>query len=371
MAICPRCKETGELAERCERDGYHFVDELELARTGTGHLLGAAVAGKYVALSVIGEGGMGVIYRARQKMVGREVALKVLKKQFMEDETIRDRFIREAEVVAKLSHRNIVTLYDAGIDEKIGMMYMAIELLKGETLYQRYKGKGLPPQEMISVFLGMSSALAEAHKLGIYHRDLKPENVFLILDEEGGEIPKILDFGFARLQGASKKLTMAGIAFGTPHYMSPEQATGSEIITPACDIYAMGVMMYEAVTGAVPFDGKTPMEVMQKQVYSPVPPIVERAGYVVSKRLKDCIERCMQKEPEARYADGAALYAELQAIQSEAFQLTVKNVSVSLDNDEPQKKEARSLLKSTGFLIIVFVSLLLLLVFLLWLTFFA
>lgn len=367
MAICPRCKSEGVLGEACAHDGFHFVEAGDLAKAPAGHVLGVAVGDKFAALSVIGEGGMGVIYRARQRMVGREVALKVLKKQFMEDETIRDRFVREAEVVARLSHRNIVTLYDAGIDTRIGMMYMAMELLKGETLYHRLKGEGLAPGMMLSVFSAISSALSEAHKHGIIHRDLKPENVYLVLDEDGVEIPKVLDFGFARLQGASKKLTMAGIAFGTPHYMSPEQATGSEVITAACDIYAMGVMMYEAVSGCVPYDGKTPMEVMQHQVYTESPPIVDRPGFLVSERMKACIRKCMDKSPEARFADGGALYAELQAIQEEGVE--GGRVSSGGGRALKQVRESGTFLKSTAFLVVILVSLVLLLVFLLWLTF--
>ncbi len=316
MAICPSCRSVGELGADCPRDGFVYVNEAVLASAPDGHLLGQKIGGKFVPMELLGEGGMGYIYKAVQKPVGRAVALKVLKDDFMHDSVIRDRFLREAEAIARMSHRNIVMLFDSGLDERTGVLYMAMEFLNGKPVSQEMRQQ-LSLRRVVSMALGIANALAEAHKHGIIHRDLKPENVFLVRDEDGKEVPKVLDFGFARLQGATKKLTQAGIAFGTPHYMAPEQAMGLEGVTAAADVYALGIMLFEMVCGDVPYDGNNAMEVMHKQVNAPIPPVVPRAGLNPPARLVRLIERSIQKEPEDRYPDGAAVQAELLAIHDE------------------------------------------------------
>jgi serine/threonine-protein kinase len=287
-----------------------------LANAPEGHLLGLTIGRKFVPMEILGEGGMGFIYKSIQKPVGRMVALKVLKDNYMHDEVIRDRFLREAEVIAKLNHRNIVMLFDSGLDENTGVLYMAMEFLSGKSV-DKEVSQNISLQRIVSICTGIAAALAEAHKHGIIHRDLKPENVFLVLDEDGKEVSKVLDFGFARLQGATKKLTQAGIAFGTPHYMAPEQAMGLETITSAADVYSLGIMMFELVTGQVPYDGVHAMEIMNKQVNAPIPTPQPRPGLKTPMRMLQLIEACMQKEPEDRPADGATVLAELQRVQED------------------------------------------------------
>lgn len=317
MALCPICNSLGELGHECPNDHSYYVDAKDLERAPEGHLLGQLVGGQYIPLSIIGEGGMGRIYRAKAKYTGKTLALKILKSEFMEDETLRDRFFREAEVVSALEHPNIVSLYGCAPDEKHNTIYMAMELLSGRTLFDVLR-RGAPVlPKLIRWFIEISDGLGVAHKNGIFHRDLKPENIFIVSDSEGNLTSKILDFGFARLQGAAKKLTMAGVAFGTPHYMSPEQAMGMTEITAAVDVYALGVMLYQAITGYVPFDSKSnsPMEVMYDQVHKEAPPIVVRREYQVPQRLVNCIKKCMNKAPKDRFPDGNALHDELVEIE--------------------------------------------------------
>ena len=316
MAVCPKCGVAGVIGSECPDDGYFFVEDSSLSVSTPGHLLGQKVGGRFVPVSIVGEGGIGIIYKAIQKPLGREVALKVMKDDFMDDEVLRERFLREAEVIASLKHTNIVTLYDCGFDERINVLYMAMDFLTGDTLYKAMKS-GLDLGRTVSIFKGIASGLAEAHRNGIIHRDLKPDNVFLTTDSDGNEVPQILDFGFARLQGASKKLTQVGVAFGTPHYMSPEQAMGLEKITSGADIYATGVMLFEVVSGHFPYDGKGPMEVMTKHVRDAIPECVPRDGFNVPRSLLQLIERCIQKEPEDRYADGEELLGALEVIEEE------------------------------------------------------
>lgn len=314
MAICPKCHSEGELCAECPNCHFHYVESADLRKSHNDELLGDIVGGQYVPLALIGEGGMGKIYRAKNKFIDKTVALKVLKSEYMEDETLKDRFFREAQVVSALDHPNIVKLYTCAPDEKHNCLFMAMELLVGRSLFDVI-GKSVPELKvMVRIFSEISSALGEAHKHGIFHRDLKPENVFIMADEDGTEHAKVLDFGFARLQGASKKLTMAGVAFGTPHYMSPEQAMGLPDITAACDIYALGVMLFQVISGNLPYNHDSPMEVMYDQVNKDTPVCVPRAEYNPPKELIECIYKCMEKDPLKRYQDGSELHAVLEEI---------------------------------------------------------
>lgn len=328
MAICPGCRSQGELCKECPTCRRYFVEESQWRKSPSDELLGTLIGGQYIPTALIGEGGMGRIYKARAKYTGQTVALKILKSEYMEDETLKDRFFREAEVVGALDHPHIVKLYGCAPVPEHNTIYMAMELLNGRTLFEVLRREVTPLQTMMLWFTEIASALGCAHSKGIFHRDLKPENVFIIKEDDGTEHIKVLDFGFARLQGAAKKLTMAGVAFGTPHYMSPEQAMGLTEITAACDVYALGIMLFQAVSGHVPYDSanNSPMEVMHAQVNSPTPQCVPRQEYNVPKRLISCIYKCMKKEPKDRYADGNELCAELQAILDE-----IKKASAELE----------------------------------------
>jgi len=328
MATCPQCRSVGDRGRECPNDNFTFVDDTALATAPDGHLLGQTIGRKFVPMELLGEGGMGYIYKAIQKPVGRAVALKVLKDNFMHDSVIRDRFLREAEAIARMSHRNIVMLFDSGLDEGTGVLYMAMEYLNGRPLADELR-QHMSLKRMLDISMGIAAALAEAHKHGIIHRDLKPENVFLVRDELGQEVPKVLDFGFARLQGATKKLTQAGIAFGTPHYMAPEQAMGLEGISAAADVYALGVIMYEMVCGDVPYDGTNAMEIMNKQVNAPLPKVVPKAGLNPPHKFVQLVESCMQKEPEDRLADGSQVLTVLQQI-AEGVEQASMNLSAPM-----------------------------------------
>ncbi len=360
MAVCPVCHAEGELCKECPKCHWHYVEAADLRKSRNDEMLGDLIGGQYVPLALIGEGGMGKIYRAKNKYIGKIVALKVLKSEYMEDETLKDRFFREAEVVASLDHPNIVKLYGCAPDEKHNNLFMAMELLNGHSLFDLLAQDVPDLKTMLRFFCEISSALGEAHKHGIFHRDLKPENVFIVKDDSGEEHAKVLDFGFARLQGASKKLTMTGVAFGTPHYMSPEQAMGLDDITAACDVYALGIMLFQAVSGHVPFDDKSPMEVMHHQVYSETPICEPRPEYHPSKRLLTCIYKCMKKTPADRYADGNELYAELAEItkeaenlQAEAHKATIVTKPVKPEKDRTLRKLPKSIIIMLGVLLLL------------------
>lgn len=359
MAICPGCRSQGELCKECPTCRRYFVEESQWRKSPSDELLGTLIGGQYIPTALIGEGGMGRIYKARAKYTGQIVALKILKSEYMEDETLKDRFFREAEVVGALDHPHIVKLYGCAPVPEHNTIYMAMELLNGRTLFEVLRREVTPLQTMMLWFTEIASALGCAHSKGIFHRDLKPENVFIIKEDDGTEHVKVLDFGFARLQGAAKKLTMAGVAFGTPHYMSPEQAMGLTEITAACDVYALGIMLFQAVSGHVPYDSanNSPMEVMHAQVNSPTPQCVPRQEYNVPKRLISCIYKCMKKEPKDRYADGNELCAELQAILDEikkaSAELEKPTVVAQAVDNVATHKESGSGLSQTTFLIAI------------------
>ena len=359
MAICPGCRSQGELCKECPTCRRYFVEESQWRKSPSDELLGTLIGGQYIPTALIGEGGMGRIYKARAKYTGQTVALKILKSEYMEDETLKDRFFREAEVVGALDHPHIVKLYGCAPVPEHNTIYMAMELLNGRTLFEVLRREVTPLQTMMLWFTEIASALGCAHSKGIFHRDLKPENVFIIKEDDGTEHVKVLDFGFARLQGAAKKLTMAGVAFGTPHYMSPEQAMGLTEITAACDVYALGIMLFQTVSGHVPYDSanNSPMEVMHAQVNSPTPQCVPRQEYNVPKRLISCIYKCMKKEPKDRYADGNELCAELQAILDEikkaSAELEKPTVVAQAVDNVATHKESGSGLSQTTFLIAI------------------
>ena len=368
MAICPVCKSQGELCTECPECHRHYVEESDVRKHPDDELLGALIGGQYIPLSLIGEGGMGRIYKARAKYTGQTVALKILKSEYMEDETLKDRFFREAEVVSRLAHPNIVKLYGCAPDLDHKTIFMAMELLVGRTLFDVLHKEITPLPQLLEWFTEIASALGEAHKNGIFHRDLKPENVFIVKDDEGHEHVRVLDFGFARLQGAAKKLTMAGVAFGTPHYMSPEQAMGMIEITAAVDVYALGIMLFQAISGHVPFDSENLMDVMYAQVHQSTPTCKPRPEYHVPKELLTCIYKCMKKEPKDRYPDGHELYLVLSSISENLKSLAEeKEKPTIISHDTVAVERKSSGINMTVVLIVILAALIATISVVLWL----
>ncbi|MCI0340464.1 MAG: serine/threonine protein kinase [Planctomycetales bacterium] len=257
--------------------------------------------GAYVISGELGRGGMGVVYRARDPSLGREVALKVLPAGAPADR--RARFLREGRVAARLRHPNIVAVHAAG--EAEGMAYLVQDLVEGESLAALLDQDTLPPNRAARIVETVARALAHAHALGVIHRDVKPGNILL---DQGGE-PHLADFGLARDVEGSTTLSRSGQVFGTPNYMSPEQAR-SEVVDGRADIWSCGVVLYECLTGGVPFDGKTPLAVLAAVVSWDPSPLRRRAPGVPWD-LETIVGKCLEKSPERRYATGEALAEDL------------------------------------------------------------
>jgi hypothetical protein len=280
--------------------------------------------GRYEIVKLIGEGGMGRVFQARQISMDRMVALKVLRAQLALDDHLLARFQQEALSVSKLRHPNTITVYDYGRTHD-GLLFIAMELLGGKSLYQLLRQKRrLSLHRTLHIMAQVVGAVAEAHQLGVVHRDLKPENIQI--DQVGGDpyFAKVLDFGIAKIvhgEGGSmpegKALTMAGAIFGTPAYMSPEQVHG-EKVDHRTDIYSLGVILYEMLAGQQPFTGSTPMAIMMAQASKAVPPIREVCPEAdVNDAILRILDRCLAKERERRYPTTVDLQRALQSVQVE------------------------------------------------------
>jgi eukaryotic-like serine/threonine-protein kinase len=272
--------------------------------------LQSALAGQYSLEKELGRGGMGVVYLAREVQLERPVAIKVLPPSLGGRADLRERFLREARTAAKLSHPNIVPIFR--VDEIGGFVFFAMGYVEGETLTQRVRARGpLPPQAATRLLQEIAWALAYAHARGVVHRDIKPDNI--LIESEGGRA-LVTDFGIARVEAASG-LTEVGQVMGTAHFMSPEQAAG-ESIDGRSDLYALGVVAHFALTGKLPFDGPTVQSILAKHL-TQLPPPLASVSASVPKDLARAIDRCLAKEPAARYATGEALADALTAAQGQ------------------------------------------------------
>ncbi|MCC6382425.1 MAG: protein kinase, partial [Dehalococcoidia bacterium] len=256
--------------------------------------------GPYIITARIGRGGMASVYLAHHPALDRDVAIKVLWSSLAEQAGFRERFRREARAASRLRHRNILTVYDFG--EADGIAYMVTELLPGGTLADRL-GRPLPFTEVLRVLRGIGAALDAAHEAGLIHRDVKPSNILFTRDGE----PVLADFGIARLAEAEENLTVRGTLIGTPHYMAPEMASGDEV-SPASDLYSLGIVLYEMLAGEPPFPRETPLATVRAHIYEP-PPLLAAHQVDASPAVQSVISRALAKEPSQRFRSGAAMAA--------------------------------------------------------------
>jgi tRNA A-37 threonylcarbamoyl transferase component Bud32 len=301
VATCPSCKGDFE-ASFCPRDGHRLIESP------------APVLGdRYQLLRKVGEGAMGEVFEAEHVLLHRKVAVKLLQRRIAADPEARARLQREARSTTGLAHPNVVDTIDFGFAE--GQAFLVMEWLDGENLEVRMTRGPLDIATALDIAAQACAGLAAAHDRGVIHRDLKPANLFLTRDHRGELLLKVLDFGIAKLALHETKLTATGVLIGTPNYMAPEQAEGQPI-DARTDIYAMGVILYEMLTGTVPFLGETPLAVLHQHTSRlPILPSARAPDRGISDALDMLVMRCLSKLPDDRFTTMHELAAAIALIR--------------------------------------------------------
>jgi eukaryotic-like serine/threonine-protein kinase len=288
--------------------------EAEEPADGPDPHVGTTLGGRYVLEEVIGEGGMGRVYRCHHKIIGKRLAVKILHAELARDKEAVGRFVREAQAASSIGNPHIVDIADFGEVED-GSTYFVMEYLDGDTLADWIESKApLSTELVLDIALQLADGLAAAHRQQIVHRDLKPDNITLVKHSTSDHFCKILDFGIAKVSTStsSTKLTMAGAVFGTPHYMSPEQAAGAAV-DHRTDIYSLGVILYEMAAGVLPFHADNFMGILTQHMYkapAPIRPVAESC----SAPLEALILKCLCKMPEGRYQTMEELTQDLRRV---------------------------------------------------------
>lgn len=282
--------------------------------------------GKYEIRSLLGQGGMATVYLAYQSDIDREVAIKVLPPHPGQDPQFMDRFQQEARTIARLQHPHILPVFDFGVENEI--LYLVMPYVGGGSLKNLMQGRRLPPSRIVEVITDVASAIDYAHRQGVIHRDIKPDNI--LLDKEGN--PILTDFGIAKLLESNVQFTASGGFLGTPAYMAPEQGRGVKDIDGRADIYALGVLAFEMLTGRHPYSAETPMMVMFKHVSDPVPSLLEVAPEYPP-AVDGVLQRALAKDREARYQTATEFAKALASALAGQIDTAV-GVSTAYDNAE-------------------------------------
>jgi serine/threonine-protein kinase len=273
--------------------------------------VGKVIDGRYEIQQRVGEGGMGVVYKARQMSIDRVIALKMLNQQMQGDQQWVQRFYNEAKACSRLQHPNTIRMFDFG-QTPDGRLFMTMEFLDGISLRDALQKGPLAPQRVVKILIQCCASLAEAHSIGIIHRDIKPDNVFLLNMAGSPDFVKLLDFSVAKLLEGDRMKTQAGVVFGTPQYMSPEQGRGLPLDARS-DLYALGVLAFEMLTGNVPFNDDNPMTVIQMHLHGAIPPMPDSVPYSV----QAIVRRAMEKDAARRYQSSGEMMQHCQQVFGE------------------------------------------------------
>ena len=277
---------------------------------------GDVLAGKYRLEKLLGRGAVGFVYRAQNTLIGRTVAIKLLRPEHASDETLVARFLREARAANMVRHPNVVDVLDIGQDDD-GVPFIVEEFLEGEDLaaYVRKQGGRLSAARALDILIPVAEAVGYAHSKGVVHRDLKPENVYLARIDER-VVPKLLDFGLSRIKaGPSEiRMTATGITMGSPAYMSPEQIEGSKELDARADVWALGVMLYEVLSGSLPFTGESHVAVFMQIAWAEPTPLKDLAPNIPVD-LTRVVTRCLRRAPAERYPTAAELARDMEHVR--------------------------------------------------------
>jgi serine/threonine-protein kinase len=320
MLHCPTCgQDFADEVRVCPEDGALLqADATVNMNIPVDPLIGRTLDEKYRLDERLGTGGMGTVYRATHLLIDRPVAIKLLNPRYVEDEAAQVRFRREARAAGRIQHTNAVTVTDFGRTSD-GFVYIVMELLEGRTLRDVLAHDApLDTARSVSMMLQISAAVGAAHEAGVIHRDMKPANIFIVQRKDAPPYIKVLDFGIAKLAADAlddddtNTLTQVGAMIGTPRYMSPEQCDGAKL-TPASDVYSLGIILYEMLTGTTPFNGTSPIAIAIK--HSQTPPRSPREFVAtIPLALEEVVLHALEKRPEDRPADANAFRSELYAV---------------------------------------------------------
>ncbi|MBC7932144.1 MAG: protein kinase [Rubrivivax sp.] len=327
MKTCPTCSRQYE-----GTNSLCPVDGAVLKKSDKDALIGEVLAGKYRIEEKIDEGGMGCVYRATHVLMEKTIAVKVLHPALAADDNIVERFTREAKAASRISHPHAINVTDFGESEN-GVVYLVMEYLRGRTLKDIIRSEGpMPLTRVVEIVRQVSGALEAAHTEGVVHRDLKSDNIMLE-ETGGGDWAKVLDFGIAKIQqdvdNNDPGLTAPNLIIGTPQYMSPEQCSQASNIDSRSDIYSFGVILFETLTGHVPFAGDSPTAIMMKHLQEPPPSVLdERKDLPAS--VGEVVARALAKQPEDRYQNASELY---DALVEAAAKAPASDVVPALDTE--------------------------------------
>lgn len=304
VSQCPRCKTRlrGKIA-RCPFDG-------EVLNTLEDPLLGRTIAGRYIIEERLGTGGMGSVYRGRHQVIDRNVALKFLHARFSHDPKQRKRFLGEARAANQINHEHVIDVTDFG-ETQDGLVYLVMEYLQGRPLSSEIEGRPMAPHRALRITQQLAMGLGRAHELDVVHRDVKPANVYLLSGRREPDFVKLLDFGIAHFE-RDLRITDRGAIVGTPEYMSPEQLHNGEV-GPSSDLYAVGCLCYEMLTGSPPFTGATSAVLLKQISHAPRPPRELVPSLPVA--VNEVVLKLLGKDPGQRHRDAFHLLDDIEGLQ--------------------------------------------------------